>query len=97
MRVRNHATCPGYHCHINPRVQEDRENLKTSRRYGWAGSLQMASDAFPTVWTSDYITGSAPDGEKFRNGQEALLELAVGNRFVSLEPSGAAAFRQEIS
>ena len=67
-----------YHCHINPReIAEDRkfENITQvwlgGDHYKWR---QMRSNGVDEY----YITGEAPDREKFQKWAETL-ELAVGN------------------
>ena len=67
-----------YHCHINPReIAEDRkfENITQvwlgGDHYKWR---QMRSNGVDEY----YITGDAPDREKFQKWAETL-ELAVGN------------------
>ena len=67
-----------YHCHINPReIAEDRkfENITqvwlSGDHYKWR---QMRSNGVDEY----YITGDAPDREKFQKWAETL-ELAVGN------------------
>lgn len=67
-----------YHCHINPReIAEDRNFSNITQvwlggdHYKWRGMRAMGIDEY-------YITGDAPDREKFQKWAETLPKL-IGN------------------